>query len=180
MDRWYNRTSTKARSFRKKTHTHNMSTLKLKTNAYIGILCMIPILTVIFNSVLASAQGIEKYRCPFCFFFIHREVRITNHLPYTIHLQCRTSDHSLKPQILHPSKEYSFTFSVNMFWETRYSCSFKGGGRKERTFEAFYSKYDCNNRMVNYMCKWNIGKWSAKRYSWEKNSWLSYRYQYEL
>lgn len=154
-----------------------MSTLKLKTNAYIGILCMIPILTVIFNSILASAQILDQYECPFCFIFIHREVRITNHLPYTIHLQCRTSDHSLEPQILHPSREYSFTFSINIFWETRYSCSFKGGGQRERTFEAFYGKYDCNNKKVDYTCKWNIGKWSAKRYSWEKNSWLSYRYR---
>ena len=149
-----------------------MSTsLKLKMNAYIGILCMF---------FLASAQGrrtsIDRHGCGFCFILIRREVRITNHLPYAIHLQCRTSDHSLDPEILHPSKEYRFTLRVNLFWETRYSCSFKGGGQRERTFEAFYSKYDCNNKEVNYTCNWNIGKWSAKRYSWEKNSWLSYRY----
>ena len=151
----------------------------------IGILRLIPILAFIFVPIFfALTEGrktsIDRYGCGFCHVFYLREVRITNHLPYTIQIQCRTSDHSLEPHILHPLKEYSFTFRVNVFWKTSYNCSFKGGRQMERKFEAFYSMYDCNHEKVNYTCKWNVGKLSAKRYSWEKNTWLSYRYQYKL
>lgn len=156
----------------------------MNTYLNIGIMRINPMLAIILVPVFfVSAQrqtSIDRYGCGFCSILTRREVQITNYLPYTIKIQCRTSDHSRKPEILHHLQQYRFTLRLNLFWETRYSCSFTGGGRKERTFEVFYSKYDCNNEKVNYICKWNIGKWSARRYSWEKKSWLASRYQYEL
>ena len=162
-----------------------MNSLKKKafnfSDTGIRIFSMMPIVAVFFIFVffpLAQARKSDlDYSCGFCFVFTRREVVITNHLPYTIELQCHTTDHSLKPQILHPSNQYSFIFRINVFWYTRYNCSFSARGKRVRKFEAFYSMYDCNNEKADFLCKWEIGEWDAKRYSWEKKSWLPYQYQ---